>query len=174
MSENTGRVIYTRLVKVTNDADEHPLDVNNHKVLPEMGNTQQVKINSQGEEGYFPPYEDFDLCPVTAAGFFVSINASFDKIDAMSYNIYLSASSSWIPEASDIRIDLVLSPSTSSGNDSNITTTLVIEAGTPTVHEDILVVENNGYGAFNGLTMVSYDVTPSDMFGEPIDVYFSF
>lgn len=60
---NTGRKIYTRLLKVSDDGLNTPLDIDN---VPTSisGKPQAVKLNTLGEEGYITPSEDLVLCPL--------------------------------------------------------------------------------------------------------------
>lgn len=59
---NTGKVIYKRLKKVTDDGTNRPLDVNN--VLTSVsGLPQATKLNIVGDPDYIAPVTNEELCP---------------------------------------------------------------------------------------------------------------
>lgn len=59
---NTGKVIYKRLKKVTDDGTNRPLDVNN--VLTSVsGLPQATKLNIVGDPDYVAPVTNEELCP---------------------------------------------------------------------------------------------------------------
>jgi hypothetical protein len=61
---NTGNKIYTTLLKVTNDINQYPLDVNND--LCSISNlAQAAKANTFGETDYISPIPDSTSCPIT-------------------------------------------------------------------------------------------------------------
>ncbi len=60
---NTGYKAYTKLIKVTNDANNYPLDVNNNLVSV-TGITQDIKDNVLGQADYIAPIQDLISCPL--------------------------------------------------------------------------------------------------------------
>lgn len=58
---NTGNKIYSKLLKVTNDINQYPLDVNN-ELCSVSGLPQDEKPNSIGDVNYIAPSEDLTNC----------------------------------------------------------------------------------------------------------------
>lgn len=60
---NTGYKIYTTLLKVSDDVNQHPLDVNG-QLCSISGLPQDSKSNTSGQPDYVAPTLDYTLCPV--------------------------------------------------------------------------------------------------------------
>lgn len=71
---NTGNALYATLLKVSNDINTYPLDINNHKTT-DTGLSQASKANSSSDPDYIPPYSSPISCPVPSNNFVLS--ASF-------------------------------------------------------------------------------------------------
>ena len=62
-TQNTGNKAYLKLVKVTTDGTERPLDDNN-MLCSDTGLPQSVKDNLTTDVDYIPPFEDLTACPL--------------------------------------------------------------------------------------------------------------
>lgn len=60
---NTGKKIYSKLAKVTNDINQYPLDAND-ELCSVTGLPQATKLNTFGESDYIAPFEDLTFCPL--------------------------------------------------------------------------------------------------------------
>lgn len=63
---NNGLQTYTNLVKVSDDINEYPLDVNNVRTTV-SGLPQDSKLNTPEDPNYIPPVENLTACPITAS-----------------------------------------------------------------------------------------------------------
>lgn len=61
---NTGNKIFNKLVKVTNDINEYPLDIND-ELCSVTGLAQAEKTNTLGDPNYIAPFQDLTSCPIT-------------------------------------------------------------------------------------------------------------
>jgi len=59
----TGYIVYPTLIKVSDDVDEFPLDVNNNKTV-DSGLAQDSKDNDIGDPDYIAPVYDDETCPL--------------------------------------------------------------------------------------------------------------
>ena len=66
-TENTGYKGYSTLLKVTNDGNNSPLDINNN-LCSESGLPQATKSNTIGDPDYIAPIYDIVMCPLPATG----------------------------------------------------------------------------------------------------------
>lgn len=61
---NTGNKIFTKLLKVTDDINQYPLDINDElcsvTLLP-----QAEKSNTLGQPDYIAPFQDLTACPLS-------------------------------------------------------------------------------------------------------------
>ena len=62
-TENTGYKGYSTLLKVTNDGNNSPLDINNN-LCSESGLPQATKSNTIGDPDYIAPVYDIVTCPL--------------------------------------------------------------------------------------------------------------
>lgn len=62
-TQNTGNKAYLKLVKVTTDGTERPLDDNN-MLCSDTGLAQSVKDNLMTDPDYIQPFEDLTACPL--------------------------------------------------------------------------------------------------------------
>ena len=62
---NTGNKIYRKLVKVSNDTANSPLDENN-ELCDVTGLPQSVTDNVPSNPNYIPPFEDLNSCPISS------------------------------------------------------------------------------------------------------------
>lgn len=65
---NTGNKIFTKLVKVTNDINEYPLDIND-ELCSATGLAQAEKTNTLGDPNYIAPFQDLTSCPLTPTSY---------------------------------------------------------------------------------------------------------
>jgi hypothetical protein len=61
---NTGYKGYSKLLKVTNDGTNRPLDDNN-RLCSETGLPQSIKDNIISDPDYVPPIQDLISCPTS-------------------------------------------------------------------------------------------------------------
>lgn len=61
--ENTGYKGYSTLLKITNDGNNSPLDINNN-LCSESGLPQATKSNTIGDPDYIAPVYDIVTCPL--------------------------------------------------------------------------------------------------------------
>ena len=62
---NTGNKIYSKLVKVSNDNNNNPLDENN-ELCSVTGLPQAYLDNTPSNPNYIPPFEDLNSCPISS------------------------------------------------------------------------------------------------------------
>jgi hypothetical protein len=62
-TQNTGNKGYLKLVKVTTDGNDRPLDDNN-MLCSDTGLPQSVKNNLIADPDYIAPFEDLTACPL--------------------------------------------------------------------------------------------------------------
>lgn len=62
-TQNTGNKGYRKLVKVTTDGTDRPLDDNN-MLCSDTGLPQSIKDNLITDVDYIPPFEDLTACPL--------------------------------------------------------------------------------------------------------------
>ena len=70
-TENTGYKGYSTLLKVTNDGNNSPLDINN-SLCSESGLPQATKSNTIGDPDYIAPVYDIVTCPLPVSGITVT------------------------------------------------------------------------------------------------------
>ena len=62
-TQNTGNKAYRKLVKVTVDGTDSPLDDNN-MLCSETGLPQSIKNNVISDPDYIAPFQDLTACPL--------------------------------------------------------------------------------------------------------------
>lgn len=68
---NTGNALYATLLKVSNDINTYPLDVNNHKTA-DTGLSQASKANSSMDADFIPAFSSPISCPPPSDNFVLS------------------------------------------------------------------------------------------------------
>lgn len=75
---NTGKVQYNILMKVSNDINQYPLDVNNQRTV-DTGLAQQTKPNTVGNPDYVQPYVDTVTCPIVKRFHSISVGGNPER-----------------------------------------------------------------------------------------------
>ena len=129
---NTGYKGYSKLLKVTNDGTNRPLDDNN-MLCSETGLPQSIKDNIISDPDYFAPIQDLVSCPTnTTAITVLAVNSYIDQCGAGNDSTILTTS---INLSSPVSVDTLFSITTAyslSGdcnNSINTDTQITVVAG---------------------------------------------
>ena len=92
---NTGKKVYVTLLKVTNDINEYPVDINGN-LCSISGLPQATKSNTIGQPDYIAPVTDLITCPIptTTTTTTAAPSAIPTYIDIYSYDLPAFTSSS--------------------------------------------------------------------------------
>lgn len=83
-TENTGYKGYSTLLKVANDGNNSPLDINNN-LCSESGLPQATKSNTIGDPDYIAPVYDIVTCPLPYFAYNFSTLTNNNTVTACGY-----------------------------------------------------------------------------------------